>query len=71
MRTRDMEALLKRATHDWFLAGCPGKQSHFVAARLVAAFVPSSGRGRVTSQRFDQRVRANRDRRATPSEPQP
>ena len=63
MTTREMEALLRRATRDWFLAGCPGKQSHFVAARLVAAFVPPSGKGRVTSTRLDQRLKANRDKR--------
>jgi hypothetical protein len=66
MRQREMEALLKRATKEWFLAGCPGKQSQFVAARLVAAMVPPSGRGRVTSERFDQRLKANRDRRSEP-----
>jgi hypothetical protein len=62
-----MEALLKRATKEWFLAGCPGKQSQFVAARLVAALVPPLGRGRVTNQKLDQRLKANRDRRSEPT----
>lgn len=60
-----LAALLDEASLAWFEAMCPGKRHQFVAAYLVNRWPRTpSGRGRVTSRAFDQRLKVNRDRKA-------